>query len=410
MLLSGQSPDGRLVEIVELRDHPWFVASQFHPEFKCRPDRPHPLFHGFVATAVALRDGVEPRLTAVGPGPEADAQAAPPATSGSTASPRPPRPPDADAPDRPRRSRWTTSSRRRAPALQAKIGAYRREHRAARDRRRHRDPRRPALVACHGLRRHRERATRRRADAAPGRVDHQDDHGDRRHAAPRRGPLPPGRPRRPVPAGAGAHREPARAARRPDDPAAADAHLGPPGRGPVAGPDRFWLYRPEELAGDPGPRAPCAPRRRPATSTATSPSSCSGCSSSGWPGRLDAYVRERILDPLGMADTTAHPDAGPGRRARRPATARAPRRHAASVPGRWTRGCSWRTAACGRTVADLGAWLGQQLRADPDLTAARARCSPARRSRRCTGPRGSTKPDWTEAQGLCWYGDRARAR
>ncbi len=74
MLLSGTSPDGRLVEIVELRDHPWFVASQFHPEFKSRPERPHPLFHGFVATALALRDGEEPRLTAVGPGPVADAQ------------------------------------------------------------------------------------------------------------------------------------------------------------------------------------------------------------------------------------------------------------------------------------------------------------------------------------------------
>ena len=48
MLLSGQSPDGRLVEIVELKDHPWFVASQFHPEFKSRPERPHPLFDGFV--------------------------------------------------------------------------------------------------------------------------------------------------------------------------------------------------------------------------------------------------------------------------------------------------------------------------------------------------------------------------
>jgi CTP synthase len=52
MLLAGQSPDGRLVEIVELRDHPWFVASQFHPEFKSRPDRPHPLFDGFIAAAV----------------------------------------------------------------------------------------------------------------------------------------------------------------------------------------------------------------------------------------------------------------------------------------------------------------------------------------------------------------------
>ena len=62
MILSGQSPDGRLVEIVELRDHPWFVASQFHPEFKSRPERPHPLFDGFVATAVALRDGRDPVL------------------------------------------------------------------------------------------------------------------------------------------------------------------------------------------------------------------------------------------------------------------------------------------------------------------------------------------------------------
>jgi CTP synthase len=70
MLLSGISPDSRLVEIVELKDHPWFVASQFHPEFKSRPERPHPLFHGFVATAIALQQGTEPRLTAVGPGVE----------------------------------------------------------------------------------------------------------------------------------------------------------------------------------------------------------------------------------------------------------------------------------------------------------------------------------------------------
>jgi CTP synthase len=62
MVLSGQSPDGRLVEIVELADHPWFVASQFHPEFKSRPERPHPLFDGFVAAALALREGREPVL------------------------------------------------------------------------------------------------------------------------------------------------------------------------------------------------------------------------------------------------------------------------------------------------------------------------------------------------------------
>jgi CTP synthase len=66
MVLSGQSPDGRLVEIVELRDHPWFVASQFHPEFRSRPERPHPLFDGFVAAAIAVRDGREPVFGARG--------------------------------------------------------------------------------------------------------------------------------------------------------------------------------------------------------------------------------------------------------------------------------------------------------------------------------------------------------
>ncbi len=54
MIISGQSPDQRLVEIIELRDHPWYVASQFHPEFLSRPNRPHPLFLGFVAAAADL--------------------------------------------------------------------------------------------------------------------------------------------------------------------------------------------------------------------------------------------------------------------------------------------------------------------------------------------------------------------
>ena len=60
MVLSGQSPDGRLVEIIELKDHPWFVASQFHPEFRSRPERPHPLFDGFIGSAVAVSDGRVP--------------------------------------------------------------------------------------------------------------------------------------------------------------------------------------------------------------------------------------------------------------------------------------------------------------------------------------------------------------
>jgi len=52
MMFSGLSPNGRLVEIVELAGHPWFVASQFHPEFRSRPQRAHPLFRDFVAAAI----------------------------------------------------------------------------------------------------------------------------------------------------------------------------------------------------------------------------------------------------------------------------------------------------------------------------------------------------------------------
>ncbi|HMO87488.1 MAG TPA: gamma-glutamyl-gamma-aminobutyrate hydrolase family protein, partial [Lacipirellulaceae bacterium] len=50
--IAGASPDGSLVEIVELPDHRWFVAVQFHPEFKSKPTAAHPLFRGFVAAAV----------------------------------------------------------------------------------------------------------------------------------------------------------------------------------------------------------------------------------------------------------------------------------------------------------------------------------------------------------------------
>jgi CTP synthase len=52
LVLSGLSPNGRLVEIIELADHPWFVASQFHPELRSRPQRPHPLFRDFVRAAI----------------------------------------------------------------------------------------------------------------------------------------------------------------------------------------------------------------------------------------------------------------------------------------------------------------------------------------------------------------------
>jgi len=53
MVFSGLSPDGRLVEISELADHPFMLGSQFHPEFKSRPDNPHPLFLAFVQKAIA---------------------------------------------------------------------------------------------------------------------------------------------------------------------------------------------------------------------------------------------------------------------------------------------------------------------------------------------------------------------
>ena len=52
LCIAGTSPDGRLVEMVELPEHPWYVGCQFHPEFKSRPDRPHPLFRGFVTAAL----------------------------------------------------------------------------------------------------------------------------------------------------------------------------------------------------------------------------------------------------------------------------------------------------------------------------------------------------------------------
>jgi CTP synthase len=59
MRISGTSPDGNLVEMIELPSHPWFVATQAHPELKSRPDAPHPLFASFVRAAMARRDGQE---------------------------------------------------------------------------------------------------------------------------------------------------------------------------------------------------------------------------------------------------------------------------------------------------------------------------------------------------------------
>src|SRR5207248_144502 len=55
-VVTGASPDGQLVEVVELRGHPWFVAVQCHPEFQSKPTRCHPLFRGFVRASLERRE------------------------------------------------------------------------------------------------------------------------------------------------------------------------------------------------------------------------------------------------------------------------------------------------------------------------------------------------------------------
>jgi CTP synthase len=62
---SGLSPDRRLVEFIELEDHPFWVGTQAHPEFKSRPDRPHPLFRELVYAALARRESRAPHLFVV---------------------------------------------------------------------------------------------------------------------------------------------------------------------------------------------------------------------------------------------------------------------------------------------------------------------------------------------------------
>lgn len=64
VVISGRSADNSLVEIIELADHPWFVGSQFHPEFKSRPNRPHPLFRDFIGTCVRLAKERQQELAA----------------------------------------------------------------------------------------------------------------------------------------------------------------------------------------------------------------------------------------------------------------------------------------------------------------------------------------------------------
>jgi CTP synthase len=65
LVCSGTSPDGRLVEFIELPGHPFWTGTQAHPEFKSRPDRPHPLFRELVKAALVRAEGRLPHLIAV---------------------------------------------------------------------------------------------------------------------------------------------------------------------------------------------------------------------------------------------------------------------------------------------------------------------------------------------------------
>src|SRR6266516_3466784 len=67
LVLSGTSPDGRLVEMIELQDHPFYVAGQFHPELRSRPTRPHPLFRDFVGAAAQIADARDAERRAASP-------------------------------------------------------------------------------------------------------------------------------------------------------------------------------------------------------------------------------------------------------------------------------------------------------------------------------------------------------
>jgi len=67
--MSGCSPDGRLVELIEYTNHPFFMACQYHPEFRSRPGRAHPLFLGLIRAAQGLAVVEEAAATAAPPGP-----------------------------------------------------------------------------------------------------------------------------------------------------------------------------------------------------------------------------------------------------------------------------------------------------------------------------------------------------
>jgi CTP synthase len=69
LVVSGLSPDGKFVEMVELPDHPWYLGCQFHPEYKSKPTEPHPLFVSYIAAALAEKTRRERGETAAVPAP-----------------------------------------------------------------------------------------------------------------------------------------------------------------------------------------------------------------------------------------------------------------------------------------------------------------------------------------------------
>src|SRR2546423_7076755 len=102
MVFSGTSPDGRLVEMIELPDRPWFVAGQFHPEFRSRPTRPHPLFRDFVGAATAFADGRDRAAAAPAPAPGVRPDGVPAHRNGGEPVPAPANPPRPAQPPVPR--------------------------------------------------------------------------------------------------------------------------------------------------------------------------------------------------------------------------------------------------------------------------------------------------------------------
>src|SRR6185436_11245542 len=80
LVVSGLSPDGKFVEMVELTDHPWFLGCQFHPEYKSKPTKPHPLFVSYIAAALAFRQRRERGETVEIAAPQRVLSEGPPAT------------------------------------------------------------------------------------------------------------------------------------------------------------------------------------------------------------------------------------------------------------------------------------------------------------------------------------------